>query len=101
MKATQTKRAVIVGIFIFIGVMIFVAGILVLGGQKKTFKKTITMKAIFNDVNGLLDGNNVWFSGVKVGTIKNIRLIDSAKVEVEMKIEEKSRLLIHLSLIHI
>jgi phospholipid/cholesterol/gamma-HCH transport system substrate-binding protein len=93
-KAAQNKRAVIVGIFISLGFVIFIAGILVLGGKKKTFSKTITMKAIFNDVNGLLDGNNVWFSGVKIGTVKKIALTDSARVEVEMKIEEKLRHLI-------
>lgn len=94
MKAAQNKRVIIVGIFIFLGILIFISGILVLGGQKKTFKKTITMKAIFNDVNGLLDGNNIWFSGVKIGTVKKIQLTDSARVEVEMKIDEESQHLI-------
>jgi len=95
MKTGQNKRAVVVGIFIFLGILIFISGVLVLGGQKKTFKKTITMKAIFNDVNGLLDGNNVWFSGVKIGTVKKMQLTDSARVEVEMKIDEESQHLIH------
>ncbi len=94
MKTGQTKRAIIVGIFIFLGIVIFIAGVLVLGGEKKTFKKTITMKAIFNDVNGLLDGNNVWFSGVKIGTVKKMSLTDSAHVEVEMKIDEDAQHLI-------
>ena len=53
------------------------------------------MKAIFKDVNGLLDGNNVWFSGVKVGTVKKIQLTDSARVEVEMRIDEELQRLIH------
>ena len=95
MKTGQNKRAMVVGIFIFLGIMILIAGVLVLGGKKKTFKKTITMKAIFKDVNGLLDGNNVWFSGVKVGTVKKIQLTDSARVEVEMRIDEELQRLIH------
>jgi phospholipid/cholesterol/gamma-HCH transport system substrate-binding protein len=94
MKAAQTKRTTIVGIFIFTGILIFISGVLVLGGQKKTFKKTVTVNAIFNDVNGLLDGNNVWFSGVKVGTVKKMGLTDSARVAVEMKIEKQSQHLI-------
>lgn len=88
MKAAQGKRAVIVGIFIFLGIGIFISVVLVLGGQKKTFKKTITLKAIFNDVSGLMDGNNVWFSGVKIGMVKKMTLTDSTRVEVEMKIEK-------------
>jgi phospholipid/cholesterol/gamma-HCH transport system substrate-binding protein len=38
----------------------------------------------------LQKGNNVWFSGVKVGTIKKVNLIGNGKVEVEMNIEEQS-----------
>ena len=36
---TNNKRAATVGIFILFGVAIFIAGILTLGGQKKTFEK--------------------------------------------------------------
>src|SRR5437762_140503 len=94
MKAVQNKRAVIVGIFIFLGILILISGVLVLGGQRRTFKKTITVNAIFNDVSGLLKGNNVWFSGVNVGTVKKIGLTDNAQVEVEMRIEKQLQHLI-------
>lgn len=90
MKSTSNKRAIIVGIFIFLGLAIFIITILTLGSQKKTFQKSITIKAIFNDVNGLQKGNNIWFSGVKIGTIKKIVLLGNAKVEADMNIEEHS-----------
>ncbi len=88
MGATN-KKAITVGIFIFIGLAIFIAGVLTLGGQKKTFEKKILVRAVFTDVGGLLDGNNVWFSGVKVGTVKNINIIANGQVEVVMNIESK------------
>ena len=53
MKPANTKRAVTVGIFIFLGLAILVAGVLTLGGQQKTFEKKIKVKAIFEDVGGL------------------------------------------------
>jgi phospholipid/cholesterol/gamma-HCH transport system substrate-binding protein len=87
----NNKRAVSVGIFIFIGLAIFIAAVLTLGGQKKTFANTITLKAIFNDVSGLQAGNNIWFSGVKVGTVKKIGFTPNADVEVWLDIEEKHR----------
>ncbi len=89
MKINNSKKAVTVGIFIFIGLAIFIAGILTLGGQKKTFEKKMAIRAIFIDVGGLQEGNNVWFSGVKVGTIKKINITGNAKVEVVMSIENK------------
>jgi phospholipid/cholesterol/gamma-HCH transport system substrate-binding protein len=90
MKSSSYTRAVIVGIFIFIGVAIFILAVFTLGGQHKTFEKSIVVKAMFNDVNGLQKGNNVWFSGVKVGTIKQVILSGNETVEVDINIEEKS-----------
>ncbi len=90
MKSTNNKRAVIVGIFIFLGVAIFIITILTLGSQHKTFEKSIRIEAIFDDVNGLQKGNNVWFSGVKIGTVKNVSLAGNAKVKVTMNIEQHS-----------
>ena len=72
MRTTKNKRAVIVGIFIFLGLAIFILGVLILGGQQKTFVKSIVLKSVFDDVIGLQTGNNVWFSGVKIGTVKQI-----------------------------
>ncbi|MEO9144066.1 MAG: MlaD family protein [Ginsengibacter sp.] len=95
MRSTGTRRAVIVGIFIFLGLAIFIVTILTLGSQKKSFGDSVTVKSVFDNVNGLQRGNNVWFSGVKVGTIKKITLIENGKVEVDMNIGEQSVPFIH------
>ena len=91
----KNKRPIIVGIFIFIGIIIFAITILTLGGQKKTFVRTFPIHAIFKDVNGLLEGGNVWFSGVKVGTIKKIAFHGDSDVEVTMNIELNAESHIH------
>ncbi len=91
MTATSNKRATIVGIFIFIGLAIFIMTVLTLGNQQKTFQKSVSIKAVFDDVNGLQKGNNVWFSGVKIGTIKQVTLAGNEKVQVTINIEEKSK----------
>lgn len=84
MNKAKNKRAAIVGIFIFIGLAILVALILLLGGQKKTFSKSITLKAVFDDVSGLQQGNNVWLAGVKVGTVRTISFDSNTKVVVTL-----------------
>src|SRR5690606_29185051 len=91
MSASENKRSVIVGLFVLIGIIILVAGILVLAGQQNRFSKTVTVTTVFDDVSGLKPGNNVWFSGVKIGTIKDIRFKNLQEVEIVMVIEEKSR----------
>jgi phospholipid/cholesterol/gamma-HCH transport system substrate-binding protein len=90
MKMDSNKRMVTVGIFVLLGIAIFVVAVLTLGGQKKTFEQKLTLRAIFKDVNGLQPGNNVWFSGVKVGTIKKISFTPDAMVEVIMNIQTKT-----------
>lgn len=91
MKAVQNKRAVMIGLFIFIGIGILLTAVLTMGGRKKAFKKTIALNAVFNDVSGLQKGNNIWFAGMKIGTVKRIAFTDTASVRVEMKIDEKVR----------
>lgn len=95
MKAVQSKRAIIVGIFILVAIVIFMAAIITLGGQRKTFSKGIIVKAVFDDVNGLQAGNNIWFSGVKVGTVKKMQLTKNARVVVSMTVDQRSKDVIH------
>lgn len=91
MSTESTKRNITVGVFVLLGIIIFIAGIFVLGGQQKRFTKSVKIIAVFNDVGGLKAGNNVWFSGVKIGTVKRISFYGTAQVEVDMNIEQSSQ----------
>lgn len=91
MKRATTRRPVVVGIFVFLGLAIFVLTVFTLGGQQKTFNRAVMVRAIFDDVQGLQKGNNVWFSGVKIGTVKKISFYQSSQVEVDLSIEEKAQ----------
>src|SRR5258705_6575426 len=95
MKTAQNKRTVIVGIFIFFGLVILVIAVLTMGGRKNAFEKTITLNAVFNDVSGLQKGNNVWFAGMKAGTVKKIKLSGYGRIDVEMKIKKEMIDFIH------
>ncbi|ALL05383.1 ABC transporter permease [Pedobacter sp. PACM 27299] len=95
MQVTDTRRKVTVGVFVFLGLLIFVLGVFTLGGQKKTFVKSFTVDVVFNDIQGLKAGNNVWFSGVKVGTIKKIQFFGTSQVQVFLSIEEEAHKYIH------
>lgn len=95
MALTENRRKITVGIFIAIGLLIFILSIFTLGSQKKTFVKTFTLNVIFNDIQGLKKGNNVWFSGVKIGTIKKIEFFGNSQVRIYMSIEEDVHKYIH------
>src|SRR6476661_5970670 len=95
MQNTDNKKAITVGIFFFIGLAIFLIVIFTLGGQKKSFVKSFTLNVVFDDIQGLKVGNNVWFSGVKIGTIKKLEFYGNSQVRVFLSIEEEAHKYIH------
>jgi phospholipid/cholesterol/gamma-HCH transport system substrate-binding protein len=88
---SKNKRSVTVGLFVFFGLVILIAAILTLGGQKNMFAEKFSVRARFDDVSGLQKGNNIWYAGVKVGIVKDITFDEKGLVNVEMSIDEKSR----------
>lgn len=90
MKVTSNSRTVIVGVFIFIGLGFLIAGILAIGSLNKSFIKKVKVSAVFDDVGGLQQGNNIWYSGVKIGTVKELSFYDKSQVLVIMNIDEKA-----------
>lgn len=84
----KSKRAVVVGIFVFIALVIFVLGVMTLGGQKSLFNKGATVNAYFDEVSGLTTGNNVRYAGVKVGTVQDISFDKNGKVKVAMNLSK-------------
>lgn len=90
MSTNERKRSLTVGLFVLLGLVILVAGILVMGTQRNKFSKNLVITTHFHDVKGLKVGNNVWFSGVKVGIVKAIKFQSINDVKVVLHIEEKS-----------
>ncbi|HET8828065.1 MAG TPA: MlaD family protein [Pelobium sp.] len=89
------KKAITVGIFLFVGILIFLLGVFTLGGQRKVFVKSFQLQVVFDDIQGLKVGNNVWFSGVKVGIIKKIEFYGTSQVKVTLNVEEEAHKYIH------
>ena len=87
MSDPSNKRAVIVGIFVFLGLAFLIIGILAIGNLHETFKKKLNVHVVFDEVGGLQKGNNIWFSGVKIGVVGKLEFYQQKKVLVEMKIE--------------
>jgi phospholipid/cholesterol/gamma-HCH transport system substrate-binding protein len=91
MSEITRKRQIAVGVFIFVGLVILVGGIFTIGNQHKAFVSTIRIKAVFDDVQGLQPGNNVWLSGMKVGTVKQVSFFGVSQVEIIMNIEKQAQ----------
>jgi phospholipid/cholesterol/gamma-HCH transport system substrate-binding protein len=90
MTTSPKKRGILVGLFIIVGLLFLMAGILTVGNLHETFVRKIKVTVLFDDVGGLQPGNNIWFSGVKIGTVSKLNFIGKSRVKVVMKIDEKS-----------
>ncbi|HBS85951.1 MAG: ABC transporter permease [Bacteroidetes bacterium GWF2_38_335] len=91
MNEPKNKRPVIVGLFILTGIFFLIGGILIIGNLHSTFSKKISISTVFDNVNGLQPGNNIWFSGVKIGTVKKIEFFGMSQVKVIMNINNESK----------
>src|SRR3970040_2523154 len=83
-----TSQKISLGLFVIIGLLIFVLATYFSGDKQKMFRKTNHLKAVLNNVNGLQLGNNVRYSGVNVGTVRNIEMIGDTSVQVDMIIDK-------------
>jgi phospholipid/cholesterol/gamma-HCH transport system substrate-binding protein len=91
MNDSPNRRPVMVGLFVFIGLAILITGILMIGNLHETFKRKMKIIALFDDVGGLQAGNNVWFSGVKIGTVRSLHFYKESQVQVVINIEVKAQ----------
>ena len=86
-----TSNKIRLGIFISIGIGVFILGIYFIGERQQLFRSTFRVSGVFRDVAGLQAGNNVRFSGINVGTVEDIRIVSDTSVRVEILIDENIR----------
>src|SRR5690349_13863085 len=79
------------GMFVTIGLLLFIIAIYFIGKQKNLFGSTFNITSKFKTVSGLEVGNNVRFSGINIGTVEEIRLINDSSVVVSMVIKDEVR----------
>jgi phospholipid/cholesterol/gamma-HCH transport system substrate-binding protein len=88
MEKHSTKFKVRLGLFIAGGLMIFVVAVFIIGRQKNLFVPVYRLTTTFYNVSGLQVGNNIRFSGINVGTVDNIKIINDSTVQVDMLIQK-------------
>jgi phospholipid/cholesterol/gamma-HCH transport system substrate-binding protein len=74
--------------FVATGLLLFIAAIFYIGRQKHLFNPVFTINSLFKDINGLEIGNNVRFSGINVGTVDNIQIMNDTTVQVSLIIDK-------------
>lgn len=86
---THTEKFKIrLGLFIAGGLALFVLAVFLIGRQKNLFNPVFELNTTFKNVSGLQVGNNIRFSGINVGTVDNITIVNDSTIKVEMLIRQ-------------
>lgn len=85
---TKSNKNIKLGAFVILIALIFTFGVYRVSGGKGLLNNTLTIYAEFDNVEGLLTGNNVRYSGVKVGTVTSIDVKSYDRLVVTMSLDE-------------
>ena len=79
------------GMFVTGGLLLFFLALFFIGKQQNLFGSNFELKSKFKTVSGLKVGNNVRFSGINIGTVSGIELVNDTSVVVILTIQEDVR----------
>ncbi|NHN26899.1 MCE family protein [Flavobacterium jejuense] len=87
---TQNKSYKIkLGVFVTLGIIFLVSIIFLIGSQQNLFSSEIKITTKFRNASGLQVGSQVRFSGISIGTINNVEIINDSTVQVDFSIKNK------------
>src|ERR1035437_5328694 len=76
------------GLFVAGGLTIFILAVFIIGKQKNLFNPVFKLTSTFHNIGGLQVGNKIRFSGINVGTVDDISIINDSTVRVNMLIKK-------------
>ncbi|MEN8123869.1 MAG: MlaD family protein [Bacteroidota bacterium] len=85
----SNKQKFNLGLFVVLSSLALVVALYFIGKKQNIFGNTFTINAVFSNVNGLQLGNNVRYSGINVGTVKGIEMLNDTTIYVELVIQTK------------
>ncbi|NCI45872.1 MlaD family protein [Sediminibacterium soli] len=76
------------GALVLVGFILLVLAIFFIGSQKNLFDSTFKVQVKYANVSGLQAGNFVRFTGINVGTVESIRIINDSTVNVTLALQK-------------
>ena len=79
------------GLFSFLGLLLLVLTIYILGFNQNLFRSSFVLYARFSNVSGLKQGSTVRLSGINVGTVAQIEFVSDSLVLVKLFIDKEAQ----------
>jgi phospholipid/cholesterol/gamma-HCH transport system substrate-binding protein len=77
------------GLFVLTGLLFLMILLYMIGRNRSLFGSNYLLKTRFENVQGLIPGNNVRYAGIQAGTVKKLQILNDTTVEVTMIVETK------------
>lgn len=77
------------GIFVLSGLLFLILLLYMIGKNRSLFGSNYVLKTRFENVQGLIPGNNVRYAGIQAGTVKDLLILNDTTIEVIMTIDTK------------
>lgn len=84
--AKEASKNIRLGVFVLVGTVLLIASLYMIGNTQNLFGNTFRISAEFYNVNGLMPGHSVRFSGIDVGTVESVEIVSDSSVKVTMVI---------------
>jgi phospholipid/cholesterol/gamma-HCH transport system substrate-binding protein len=93
--AKQGENNIKLGLFVLAGLLVLMFAFYMIGKNRNFFGHDFELKVRFSNLNGLMEGNNVLFSGIQAGTVKSIDMVNDTTIQVTLQIDSKVEQFIH------
>ena len=89
--AKKVVNHIKLGVFVLAGLLFLIIVLYMIGKDQNLFGSTFVLKTRFENVQGLVPGNNVRYAGIEVGTVRSIQILNDTLVEVVMIVQNKMK----------
>jgi phospholipid/cholesterol/gamma-HCH transport system substrate-binding protein len=76
------------GALVLTGLILLIVTIFIIGNQKNLFANTFDLQVKYRNVSGLQSGNFVRLTGINVGTVSSVRILNDSTVNVVLAIQK-------------
>ena len=87
---SKKMPALRLGLFVFLGMVLIVVAVFLIGQKESLFTSTFQVKAYFHDIQGLRSGASVRLSGIDVGSVSDVHIVNDTTGRVEVTLNLSS-----------
>jgi phospholipid/cholesterol/gamma-HCH transport system substrate-binding protein len=84
----KRTRGDLTKLVVFMVVTAMATGVLIMLIGNLDFEKSREYKAVFSDATGVVKGDDIRVAGVKVGSVKDVRIVDRTRAQVTFTVRE-------------